>query len=330
MSANRPTVSVIVPVYNTEKYLRRCLDSILGQTYTDWECLVIDDGSTDGSADICDEYAAGDNRFRSIHQENKGVVAARATGIRQAKGEYIYFVDSDDSIQLDCLNAIIICAEREKQDSTPDIVIFEGHCNRKINRDEYAAELFQFRYWNLWGKLYKRSLFDEYVISVPRYFKVGEDFLTSLRMLKFIRHSIYLCKDSYYIYNIGNSNSASVTVAKSYEYERAMVVETIKTASKLNLNEIAERFLYKWQISYLGGMIALQYDIDYSEKWIQDILAEGQRKRYRLSAKERFILSAIDHQSKRHLLILERKCKNKARYLLKQIRLALSSLKMHS
>ena len=96
-----PTISVIIPVYNVEKYLRRCLDSIIAQTFSDWECILIDDGSPDGSGAICDEYAAKDTRFRVIHQANAGVSAARNAGLDAARGEYIGFIDSDDWIAAD-------------------------------------------------------------------------------------------------------------------------------------------------------------------------------------------------------------------------------------
>lgn len=81
---NKPTISIIVPVYNTEKYLRRCLDSIVVQTHRDWECIIVDDGSTDGSASICDRYASKDNRFKVIHKKNEGVSTARNVGIEHA------------------------------------------------------------------------------------------------------------------------------------------------------------------------------------------------------------------------------------------------------
>ena len=89
-------ISVIIPVYNAERYIRFALDSLVGQTFKDWEAVVIDDGSNDGSAAICDEYAARDDRFRVIHTENKGVSEARNLGIELAKGDYIGFLDSDD------------------------------------------------------------------------------------------------------------------------------------------------------------------------------------------------------------------------------------------
>ena len=91
-----PKISIIVPVYKVEQYLRRCLDSILAQTFTDWECILIDDGSPDKSGAICDEYASRDSRFCVIHQENKGVSAARNAGLDAARGQWIGFVDSDD------------------------------------------------------------------------------------------------------------------------------------------------------------------------------------------------------------------------------------------
>lgn len=96
-------ISIIVPVYKVEKYLNRCLDSIIAQTFTDWECILIDDGSPDNSGKICDEYAKKDVRFVVIHQENAGVSAARNAGLDIAKSEYITFVDSDDWVEINFL-----------------------------------------------------------------------------------------------------------------------------------------------------------------------------------------------------------------------------------
>lgn len=94
-----PKVSIIVPVYNTEKYLRRCLDSIAAQTFADWECICVDDGSPDAAGAILDDYAAKDSRFVVIHQENGGVSRARNAGLDAACGEYVGFVDSDDWVE---------------------------------------------------------------------------------------------------------------------------------------------------------------------------------------------------------------------------------------
>lgn len=95
---NEPKISIIVPVYNTEKYLRTCLDSIMAQTFTDFEVILVDDGSTDSSGKICDEYAAKDERFFVVHKSNEGVSRARITAFEHSKGELITFIDSDDYV----------------------------------------------------------------------------------------------------------------------------------------------------------------------------------------------------------------------------------------
>ena len=101
---NNPKISVIAPVYNVEKYLPRCIDSILAQTFTDFELLLIDDGSKDHSREICDEYAKKDSRIRVFHKENGGVSSARNLGLDNVKGEWITFVDSDDYLKMEFLS----------------------------------------------------------------------------------------------------------------------------------------------------------------------------------------------------------------------------------
>ena len=95
---NNPKISIIVPVYNVEQYLRRCIDSILNQSFADFELLLIDDGSKDKSGAICDEYAAKDSRIRVFHKENGGVSSARNIGLENARGEWLSFIDGDDVI----------------------------------------------------------------------------------------------------------------------------------------------------------------------------------------------------------------------------------------
>lgn len=101
-----PRFSVIVPIYNTETYLAKCLDSVVGQSYDDYELVCVDDGSTDGSADILQRYAAQEPRIRIIHQENHGIGSARNTGLRAAQGDYILYVDSDDWLEPDTLQTL--------------------------------------------------------------------------------------------------------------------------------------------------------------------------------------------------------------------------------
>lgn len=98
-TADKPKISILVPVYNMERYLRQCLDSIRNQTFKDWECILVDDGSKDSSPAICDEFAREDSRFRVIHKTNGGLSSARNVALKEAKGDYIGFVDSDDWIE---------------------------------------------------------------------------------------------------------------------------------------------------------------------------------------------------------------------------------------
>jgi len=120
--SSKPAVSVIVPIYNVAPYLRYCLDSLIGQTYSDIEIIGVDDGSTDESGAILDEYAAKDTRVTALHQENAGVSAARNAGIEIAKGEYLAFVDGDDWMDLKGYENLL----KKIQTPHPDIVIFQN------------------------------------------------------------------------------------------------------------------------------------------------------------------------------------------------------------
>ena len=114
-----PVVSVIIPVYKVEKYLRRCLDSLVAQTFQDWQAVCIDDGSPDRSPAILDEYAQKDARIKVIHKQNAGVSAARNDGIKNADGQFIHFLDADDWVDADYYQAMVTVA----QDSGADMVV---------------------------------------------------------------------------------------------------------------------------------------------------------------------------------------------------------------
>ena len=112
----KPLVSIIVPIYKVEPYLRRCLDSIVNQTYTNLEIILVDDGSPDGCPQICDEYAAKDNRRVVIHKENGGLSDARNAGLDSCKGEYVSFVDSDDWVDEKYIEILLNLATKENAD----------------------------------------------------------------------------------------------------------------------------------------------------------------------------------------------------------------------
>ena len=120
---NQPLVSVIIPVYNVEEYLCECVDSVINQTYKNLEIILVDDGSTDSSGKICDDYAEKDERIRVIHKNNSGPSKTRNVGLEHAKGKYIYFLDSDDYIELNALEMLVQAAET----NDADLVFFEAH-----------------------------------------------------------------------------------------------------------------------------------------------------------------------------------------------------------
>ena len=126
---SNPKISVIIPVYNAESTLRRCVDSVLAQTFTDFECLLINDGSKDRTGKICEEYAAKDNRIRVFHRENGGLSSARNLGLDNAKGEWISFCDGDDCL---CKNSLAILYSNINDDV--DLVVGGIYCNYSGNK----------------------------------------------------------------------------------------------------------------------------------------------------------------------------------------------------
>ena len=120
---NLPLISVIIPVYNVEQYLEECVNSVLLQTYKNIEIILVDDGSTDSSGNMCDYFAGNNKNIRVIHQKNGGLSAARNTGLSSAKGEYVYFLDSDDYIDKSAIEKLYLIAEKDSS----DIVFFDAH-----------------------------------------------------------------------------------------------------------------------------------------------------------------------------------------------------------
>ena len=176
-----PVVSIIVPVYNTENFLHRCIDSILAQTYTDFELLLIDDGSKDASGRICDEYVAKDERIRVFHKENGGVSSARNLGLDHVQGEWITFVDADDYIEENFLksfegnlDADLVVGNMEEKGPRGNLLenIPAGYYQslRKVLNGNLNKLAFQAP----WGKLFRKNLVDS--IRFDERMTTGEDF----------------------------------------------------------------------------------------------------------------------------------------------------------
>ena len=209
-----PLISVIIPVYNAEKYLRRCLDSVVAQTYRNLEIICVDDGSVDESGKICDQYAVRDARIRVIHQENQGLSAARNKGLDVAEGEYIAFVDSDDYILEDMYKKMLdkllnynvdlcVCQWQYEFSDGRQVVkrknIAPTIYGRKTSL-EFARFLYMGNYENgvvvaVWNKLYRRALLDKIRFEGS----IHEDEAFSGRiMAKNI--SVYVMEEQFYVY----------------------------------------------------------------------------------------------------------------------------------
>ena len=225
-----PTVSIIVPVYNAEKTIGRCIDSILGQQYTDFELLLVDDGSKDGSGAICDSYAMADSRVQVIHKENTGVSDTRNIGISRARGVYLQFLDSDDWITPDATKLLVETA----RDHDCDLVISDFYRvvgervsrkgdideDRVLTREEYAAHMMEqpadFYYGVLWNKLYRRDIVESHRLRMDPELSWCEDFMFNL---EYIRHAqrFYALQVPiyYYVKTKGSLASQSLSISKT-------------------------------------------------------------------------------------------------------------------
>ena len=217
---NQIKLSVIVPIYNTGIYLHKCIDSILEQTFYDIEVILVDDGSTDNSGGICDNYERKDSRVVVIHKKNEGVSVARNMGIKAARGEYIGFVDSDDWIDsdmykdmyrlaLDNAADIVMCDATTKYDDMPDeddtIDIITDDLS-VLNKKQIAPELLLVMAGAAWRCIYKSKLLKTNNILFPDGIKLAEDRIFNIMAFGNMNKLIYL-KKSYYNRYVRNGSA---------------------------------------------------------------------------------------------------------------------------
>ncbi|HFU3967468.1 TPA: glycosyltransferase family 2 protein [Streptococcus suis] len=220
---NKPLISIIVPVYNVENYLDECIQTVLAQTYSNWELLLINDGSTDSSGTICDDYAKGDERIRVIHKNNGGLSDARNAGIDNCTGEYITFLDSDDGIREDFLETCLTTAIQhdvdivighffiwdenqqtfyyfveQSQKDTIELISAQEALNRQVVWKNFNTAPFVVA----WGKVFKATLFN--TIRFPKGKVFEDEYTIHKALLK--SDSVALINKEFYMYRRhGNS-----------------------------------------------------------------------------------------------------------------------------
>lgn len=214
-----PLISVIIPVYNVEKHLRRCLDSLLAQTISSFEAILINDGSTDTSGSICDEYAGKDERFKVFHTANSGVSAARNLGLAHATAEYITFIDSDDSVEQNYLELMLAASVNDDlvimgvKFTLPNGVIekIESYTadHFKINKSLPFKAFDNSSYHFVYSKRYKRDILEKGAISFDTTLSMGEDTLFVLQYLKLCKKVIILGNTPYHYYRYGGGTLSS-------------------------------------------------------------------------------------------------------------------------
>ncbi len=238
--------SVIIPIYNVEKYLNRCVDSVLAQTFSDFEVILVDDGSLDGSPQICDRYAEADNRVVVIHKKNGGVVSARKAGTAVARGEYILHADGDDWLAENLMEEL---AKVIKEHDAPDTILFDAHrvyADREelmvqslapgfYDKKKIQTHIIPFMMYDrqrkfltamiigqLWNKAIKRQILLEHQCVDEQIYKL-EDFACVYECIFFSKSFYYLDK-SLYFYNKMNADSAVSKYDSTYFRNHSNVI----------------------------------------------------------------------------------------------------------
>jgi len=245
-------ISVIIPVYNVNKYLNKCIGSIVNQTYKNLEIILVDDGSTDNSGEICDEWKQKDSRIKVIHKENGGPSNARNFGIEIAIGKYLFFIDADDYLNSDNIETLYKNLIENDSDISASGHIYETYIvqENKCAKESYVADSEEalkrlFTGNNLfvviWGKLFKKELFEEIRFPVG---KINEDVATLYKLIHKANKISNINKPGYHYVQRQNS-----LIHQKYGEERITVVEILEECVEFirknypNLVEYAERYL---------------------------------------------------------------------------------------
>lgn len=272
---NTAQITFIIPIYNGEKYLHQCLDSIRFQTYTDWVCILVNDGSQDNSGNICDEYAANDSRFKVIHKVNGGVSSARNVGISHAQTKWITFVDSDDIIAddyLDVVNPIlsegkyeVITISAERITDGGDKYPYTSYCDEEIPVDIFVKG--RLDHYISWGYFFNLEIIKRNKLKFEESLSMSEDAVFIMGYFQFVS-SVYTMSSKKYYYRINNE---SVTQnGMSYQkllnsYNASLLIHNLKKNELLPLDVIDHAVRYQLIMFFYFIRMTEIIGIDYSD-----------------------------------------------------------------
>lgn len=264
-------ISIIIPVYNKETCLRRCVDSVLNQTYRELEIILVDDGSTDNSGIICDDYADLDRRVKVIHKKNGGVSSARNVGLKNVSGEFIGFIDSDDFINenmyetlyeaiINSNSNVVMCNYNKIIDE--NVIHVDNFFDKNIvSGSEFLESVFRIKNMGvLWNKLFRRDMFFCNGISLlfDESISLCEDVLLLTKMLK-KEKNIYLCRDYLYNYVFNNDSLCHSKVSeKNLTILKALEI-CIEECEKTN-KELVNSAYYMYMINNTRCYLKLKND----------------------------------------------------------------------
>ena len=255
-----PLFSIIIPVYNAENYLHRCIESILSQPFTDYEIIMVDDGSPDISGALCDVAAAKDSRIKVIHKENGGVSTARNVGLDCAQGDYLLFVDADDELAPGALqsfattigkwaNADVIQGQPVTIGGDKGFVVPRSINEYNNDHDALTCFLLHTVPWGIWSKAFRRSIIEQNHIRFIPGIIMGEDQLFMYHF-QFHANSYAISPSDVYLYHLDNETSVMHSADKTRSYcSEIRVAEEAVLALPHMPNELLYRFVYRF-LSY--------------------------------------------------------------------------------
>lgn len=299
-------VSIIIPAYNAARFVQETVDSVLCQTYTNWELILVDDGSKDETGTVIDAMASSDDRIKAVHQENGGEVAARRKGVLNASGVWIMFLDADDNLPSDSIDSLYkhVAADIDVVVGTMHVMniaddgsikedyVWQNVRTGELSGTEFANGVFEIKVqMSAWGKLYRRSLFDDFDWCLDRRIKQNPDLLMNIGLGSHIKKAFVTNEAICYNYGI-RSGSASTSGMMPYDGWFRLFDQACKyIATYEDPRKLAESFVH-YRLGCFDAMMRHGVvSFSSNDKHVQTLLRDS--KSYSLDSNERKVVALL-------------------------------------